>query len=115
MGFFHEIWAGDGRLGSLESKLFVYVLFRTILSSVELKGAKIMLEIHSVRAPLYPVACTFITPFLKSISLFSRKFRKLCPYVCTIVDGGPGIMKSIHWIIQNYYFLFSKKKIFFTT
>ena len=42
-----EIWAGGGRLGSLESKLFVYVLFRTILSSVELKEAKIMLEIHT--------------------------------------------------------------------
>ena len=78
-----EIWAGDGRLGSLESKLFVYVLFRTILSSVELKEAKIMLEIHTVRALLYPAACTFITPFLKSISLFSRRvfFGKFPPYV----------------------------------
>ena len=70
-----EIWAGGG---SLESKLFVFVLFRTILSSVELKEAKIMLEIHTVRALLYPAACTFITPFLKSISLFSRRvFQKI--------------------------------------
>ena len=49
---------------------------------LELKVAKIMLQIHTVRAPLYPAA--FYIYYIFEIHFFVFKesfFRKLCPYV----------------------------------
>ena len=53
---------------------------------------------YTVRAPLYPKACIFFTPFLKTISLFSRRFFQKILSLCMVSIQERFLIKSAYVI-----------------
>ena len=63
--------------------------------------------VHTVRVPLYPATCIFITPFLKSITFFLSRFFQEILSLCMVSIQEQFVIKSLLWwrAYGSYYLL----------